>query len=102
MNQEMMDCINRAMEIKSGECYGNTPIPFCSLHTKVADDGTKTHSLEFSGLSDWNYTKSVPLERMDYNYVVNTMRLELVVFMQEWAKHLIETELLVESEELHG
>lgn len=41
-------------------------------------------------------------ERMDYNYVANTMRLELVTFMEEWAKNLIETELLVESEELHG
>lgn len=100
MNQEMMDCINGALEFKGhGECYGNTPIPFCSLHTKVADDGTKTYSLEFSGLSDWNYTKSVPLERLDYNYVVNIMRLELVVFMQEWAVHLMQTELLVESEE---
>ena len=99
MNQFMVECINRALEFKSGECFDNTPIPFCSLHTKIADDDTKTYTLEFSSLSDWNYTKSVPLEKMEYDYVVNTIKTQLVEYMKEWAEHLIETEMLEESEE---
>ena len=100
INKEMMDCINRASNIKHhGEAFTSTPIPFCSIHTVVADDDSVSHSLEFCGLSDWNYTKSVPLERMDCNYVINTMRLELVTFMEEWAVYLMQTEVLVESEE---
>ena len=81
-----------------GCCYTNTPIPFCSIHSQRTDDGVKTYSLEFSGLPDWNYTKSVPLEKMEFNYIANTIMLEFRVYMQEYAEHLIETKML-ESEE---
>lgn len=93
-NQEMVDCINRALDFKNhGEQYLGTPIPFCSLHTKISDNNVKTYELHFSGLTDWNYEMNIHLERMDYEYVMNTLKINLVMFMEKWAKHLIKTEL---------
>ena len=97
----LADSINGALGFTRdnyGCCYTNTPIPFCSIHSQRTDEGVKTYSLEFSGLPDWNYTKSVPLEKMEFNYIANTIMLEFRVYMQEYADYLIETEVL-ESEE---
>lgn len=99
-NRMMMDCINRALKVKNrGESFINTLIPFCSIHVKVANDYTKTYELLFSGLADWDYEMSVPLERMDYDYVVDAIKKYLVIFMKEWAEKLIKRELLEEEEE---
>jgi len=99
VNKEMTDCINRALEFKNyGACFTNTPIPFCSVLSTYADDGTKIYSLEFSGLPSWDYRKSVPLEKMEFNYIANSMMLELKVYMQEYAEYLIETEMLEKLE----
>ena len=103
VNKEMTDCINRALEFKNyGACSTNTPIPFCSVFSTHAYDGTKVYSLEFSGLPDWEYTKSVPLEKMEFNYIANTIMLELKMYMQEYAEYLIETEMLERREVLEG
>lgn len=94
----MADSINGALGFtreNCGCCYTKTSIPFCSIHAHLADDGTKTYSLEFSGLPD-GYKKSVPLEKMEFNYIANTMQLQLKVYLQEYADYLIETEMLEE------
>ena len=97
----MADSINGALGFTRdnyGCCYTKTPISLCSIHAHLADDGTKTYSLEFGGLPD-DYRKSVPLEKMEFNYIANTIQLQLKVFLQEYAEHLIVTEMLEESEE---
>lgn len=93
-NQEMVDCINSALDFKNhGEQYLVTPIPFCSLHTKISGNNAKTYELHFSGLTDWNYKMRIKLERMDYDYVMNTLKINLLLFMVKWANHLIKTKL---------
>lgn len=102
VKKELADSINGALGFTRdnyGCCYTNTPIPFCNIRSHRTDDGVKTYSLEFSGLPD-DYRKSVPLEKMEFNYIANTMMWGLNVYMQEYAEHLIETEVLEESEDM--
>lgn len=103
VSEEMTDCINRVLEFKNyGACFTNTPIPFCSVLSTHADDGTKIYSLEFSGLPNWDYRKSVPLEKMEFNYVVDKIMWGLKVYMLEYADYLIKTEMLVKMEDYNG
>lgn len=99
VNQELLDCINRVLQFNScGECYSNTPISFCTIHTKVIDHNHKEYELIFDGLLN-DYDMKVPLEQMDYKYVLDSIKKNLKIFMENYAEHLIKTEL-EESETL--
>lgn len=95
-NQMLLDSIDRALGFSgSGECFITLPIPFCELHVKVTDE-KKHYELYFYGLIDWDYEMKVPLEKMDYDYILGSIKKNLKIFMQNYAEYLIKTELEVE------
>lgn len=96
-NQMLLDSIDRALRVSgSGECFITLSIPFCELHVKVTDK-VKTYELYFYGFIDWDYEMKVPLEKMDYDYILDSIEKNLKIFMQNYAEYLINMELKVEE-----
>ncbi|MCI5901408.1 MAG: hypothetical protein SOY73_00005 [Blautia sp.] len=96
-NHMLLDSINRALRFNgSGECFIILPIPFCELHVKVTEK-IKIYELYFYGLIDWGYEMKVPLEKIDYDYILDSIEKNLKIFMQNYAEYLIKTELEVEG-----